>query len=68
MTIDLTPSEAAAMLMLLKIGMDTYEGDPIDDEAFEILRLVPNPVLYALVGKVGVAAGKAEREMKQHGL
>lgn len=61
MKLELTQSEAAAMLVLLKLGMDTYEGDPIDDSALEVLRHFPDPVLNHLIGKVSVAAGRAER-------
>lgn len=61
MKLDLSQSETAALLILMKLGMDTYEGHPIDEDAFEVLRQVPNPVLNALIGKVSVAAGRAER-------
>lgn len=58
MILELSQSEAAAMLVLLKLGMDTHEGDPIDDSALEVLRHFPDPVLNHLIRKVSVAAGR----------
>lgn len=61
-TLELSQQEVAALLLLVKLGMDFYTGNPAGD-ALEALRGVPNRVVDGVIAKVsraGTAALNAE--------
>lgn len=61
-TLELNQREVAALLLLVKLGMDFYTGNPAGD-ALEALRSVPNRVIDGVIAKVsraGTAALQAE--------
>ena len=61
-TLELNQWEVAALLVLVKLGMDFYTGNPAGD-ALEALRSVPNRVIDGVIAKVsraGTAALNAE--------
>lgn len=61
-TLELSEQEVGALLLLVKLGMDFYTGNPAG-EALEALRSVPNRVVdgvIAKLGRAGTAALKAE--------
>ena len=51
MTLDLTEQEVAALLLLLKLGMDCYTLAPADDEVMEALVRIPDAVLDGVIIK-----------------
>ena len=55
MTLDLTEQEVAALLLLLKLGMDCYTLDPADDEVMEALVRIPDAVLDRVIIKMSKA-------------
>lgn len=60
MRLELTEQEVAALLLLLKLGMDCYTLAPADDAAMEALVRIPDAVLDRLVikaSKLGAAVG-----------
>lgn len=57
-TLELSQQELAALLLLLKLGMDFYTGNPAGD-ALEALRSVPNRVIDGVIAKVGRAGTMA---------
>lgn len=57
-TLELNDREMMALLLLLKLGMDTYTGEPVDD-AVEGLAQMSNAVLDRLIAKVSLAGGRA---------
>lgn len=60
MTLELTEQEVAALLLLLKLGMDCYTLAPADDAVMEALARIPDAVLDRIVVKVaklGAAVG-----------
>lgn len=57
--IELTQHEAAALLLLLKLGMDAYEGNETSPEVLETMRGIPNRVNEMMLAKVGRVVAKA---------
>lgn len=60
-TLQLTQAEAMALLLLLKIGMDHYTGEPVDGEAIDGLHTVPYAALDSIIAKVSLAGAHAVR-------
>lgn len=55
--------EGLALVLLLKIGMDTYTGaDRGTADALEGLRGIPDGVIDRMIAKVSLAAEKTARE------
>lgn len=57
--IELTQREAAALLLLLKLGMDAYEGNETSEEVLETMRSIPDEVNEIMLAKVGRVVAKA---------
>lgn len=57
-TLELSEQEAGALLLLLKLGMDFYTGNPAGD-ALEALRGVPNRVIDGVIAKASRAGTAA---------
>lgn len=60
-TLELSDREGAAMLLLLKLGMDVYEETDASAEVLELLRNIPNSVLDGLLAKVSRAGTEQAR-------
>lgn len=60
-TIELKEEEVGVLLLLVKLGMDFYTGNPAGD-ALEALRGVPNRVVDGVIAKVGRAGTAALKE------
>ena len=61
--LELDHREVAALLLLLKLGMDAYTVSPTDYAALEALSRTPNPVIDSVIAKVsraGTAATKGD--------
>ena len=58
-TIELSHHEAAALLLLLKLGVDVYEGNEVSDEVLETMRGIPNQVRDGMISKVGRVVARA---------
>lgn len=60
-TIEFTEQEIGALLLLVKLGMDYYEGNEDSDGTLAALGRVPNPVLGRVVAKLSRAGTQASR-------
>lgn len=56
--LEFSDQELAALLLLLKLGMDFYTGNPAG-EALEALRSVPNRVIDGVIAKASRAGTAA---------
>lgn len=65
-TLELNQREVATLLLLVKLGMDFYTGNPAGD-ALEALRTVPNPVVDRVIAKVSRAGTAALRAESRNG-
>lgn len=64
--LEFSEAEVGALLLLLKLGMDFYTGNPAGD-ALEALRSVPNRVIDGMIAKVSRAGSAAARAESANG-
>ena len=57
-TLEFSEEEVGALLLLLKLGMDFYTGNPAG-EALEALRCVPNRIVDGVIAKASRAGTAA---------
>lgn len=58
-TLELTDAEAMALMLLLKLGMDHYTGEPVSEETIDGLHTVPYSAIDSIIQKVSDAGEQA---------
>ena len=59
--LELDQREVAALLLLLKLGIDIYTVSPADGAVLEALSRTPNPVIDSVIAKVSRAGTEATK-------